>query len=476
MNQGDSSSGRIVKRPVVARVRNRSRKLISRYRHIIRVGLMAGAAVVDLAVIGVSGMLAAFIRQGDLDSSSWIQTVILLLPTYLLAALALRAYEMRGLRSLGRAVFAAEVALATAAATAFSLAFALKVGVELSRLETGFTILIAAMLLIVVRVLGVGMLRRMFRSVVDQHIVVLTDGEGIARHMGDVTTSMIDVRALGITPALSDPAFFNRIGSVGRDADRVILAFEDRDERLKWAEAMRLSGLDAEMIADVGDVLPIGLSNWRTHSTLVISRGPLNLGERLLKRAFDLSVTGLLLVIFAPVIAVFAVLVKLDSPGPALFVQKRVGRNNRTYKCFKLRTMRTDLADAVGGVSTARDDERVTALGSFLRRSSIDELPQLWNVLRGDMSLVGPRPHALGSRAEGALFWELVPDYWSRHAMKPGVTGLAQVRGFRGATEQRTDIEHRVAADLEYINGWSLWLDIKILIMTARVVTHHNAF
>ncbi|MFD2029540.1 sugar transferase [Ancylobacter dichloromethanicus] len=111
----------------------------------------------------------------------------------------------------------------------------------------------------------------------------------------------------------------------------------------------------------------------------------------------------------------------------------------------------------------------------FLRRTSIDELPQLFNVLMGTMSLVGPRPHALGSRAEGSLFWELVPDYWSRHAVKPGLTGLAQIRGLRGATESRRDIEARVAADLEYINNWSLWLDVSILILTARVIIHRNA-
>jgi lipopolysaccharide/colanic/teichoic acid biosynthesis glycosyltransferase len=135
-----------------------------------------------------------------------------------------------------------------------------------------------------------------------------------------------------------------------------------------------------------------------------------------------------------------------------------------------------DMADPHGNRSTARDDNRLTRFGKFLRRTSIDELPQLWNVIRGDMSLVGPRPHALGSVAEGALFWEAVPDYWTRHAIRPGITGLAQVRGLRGATITRSDIEKRVAADLEYINSWSIWLDLKILLRTIRVVFHPNAF
>jgi lipopolysaccharide/colanic/teichoic acid biosynthesis glycosyltransferase len=138
--------------------------------------------------------------------------------------------------------------------------------------------------------------------------------------------------------------------------------------------------------------------------------------------------------------------------------------------------MYADIGDPHGNRSTARDDKRITKIGKVLRRTSLDELPQLWNVIRGDMSLVGPRPHALGSTAEGALFWEAVPEYWTRHAMRPGITGLAQVRGLRGATTTRSDIEKRVAADLEYVNGWSIWWDIKILLQTIGVVFHRNAF
>lgn len=138
--------------------------------------------------------------------------------------------------------------------------------------------------------------------------------------------------------------------------------------------------------------------------------------------------------------------------------------------------MHDHLSDRDGARSASRDDDRITRIGRFLRRASLDELPQLWNVVRGDMSLVGPRPHAIGSLAEGALFWEALPDYWTRHAMRPGMTGLAQVRGLRGATDTRRDIEKRVGADLEYINSWSIWLDMKILLQTVRVVLHRNAF
>jgi polysaccharide biosynthesis protein PslA len=127
-------------------------------------------------------------------------------------------------------------------------------------------------------------------------------------------------------------------------------------------------------------------------------------------------------------------------------------------------------------VSTQREDPRITRVGQFIRRTSIDELPQLLNVLWGDMSLVGPRPHALGSLAGDSLFWEVTNAYWIRHALKPGITGLAQIRGFRGSTETVEALERRVRADLEYVSNWSIAQDMLILLRTARVLVHKNAY
>ncbi len=454
----------------------RSRDLMLRHRNLIRFMIISGAVTVDLAVIGVAAMIGALLRQGHIESSSWLQLVGVLAPTYFLAAIGFGAYRMRTLRSLARTLSKSFVALGLAVSFGFCAAFALQVGSQFSRLETGYTIVFAALLLMAMRILGTMLLRNALRSVIEQSAVVLTDGLHLGRRSGDAFTKVVDVRAASLVPSLNDPGFLDRVGRIVRDADRVVLSFDDPVERLKWAEAMQVSGHNAELIADLGDVKPMALSRWQGHSTLVISRGPLNTGERVIKRLFDLGVTLALMPVFGPLIAIFAILVKLDSPGPAFFIQERVGRNNRTYRCFKMRTMRTDLTDTTGFVSASRTDPRITRIGGFLRKTSIDELPQLFNVLLGDMSLVGPRPHALGSRAEGALFWELVPDYWRRHSMKPGVTGLAQVRGLRGATHRRSDIERRVAADLEYINGWSLWLDVKIIIMTFTVLVHRNAY
>jgi polysaccharide biosynthesis protein PslA len=135
-----------------------------------------------------------------------------------------------------------------------------------------------------------------------------------------------------------------------------------------------------------------------------------------------------------------------------------------------------ELSDHEGEQSTQRGDSRITRVGAFIRRTSLDELPQLINVLRGDMSIVGPRPHATGSRAGGRLFWEVDSAYWQRHVVKPGITGLAQIRGHRGNTFQEEDLQKRLDSDLLYVENWSFWEDIRILLKTFSVISHNNAF
>nr|WP_276589020.1 sugar transferase [Sphingomonas sp. GC_Shp_6] len=198
--------------------------------------------------------------------------------------------------------------------------------------------------------------------------------------------------------------------------------------------------------------------------------------NRLLKRAFDLTVALAALALLWPLLLVVAVAIRIDSPGPIFFRQPRMGRGNGLFAILKFRSMRDDLCDRAGDRSTERGDPRITRVGRIIRATSIDELPQLLNVVIGDMSIVGPRPHALGSLAGDRLFWEVDPHYWDRHAIKPGITGLAQVHGFRGATVAERDLQNRLRADVAYMRGWSIWRDIRILIGTAGVVFHRNAF
>jgi Undecaprenyl-phosphate glucose phosphotransferase len=204
-----------------------------------------------------------------------------------------------------------------------------------------------------------------------------------------------------------------------------------------------------------------------------LQRAPLTLGGRIAKRLFDVAVAGLGLLVLAPLLAAVAVAIRIDSPGPIFFRQKRGGFNGRAFQILKFRTMRV-LEDGPWIKQATQHDDRVTRVGSFLRWSSLDELPQLINVLRGDMSLVGPRPHAL---AHDDAYRSLISSYPFRHFVKPGITGWAQVNGFRGETPTLALMKQRIELDLWYARNWSFWLDLWILIGTVREVCRpRNAF
>ena len=188
------------------------------------------------------------------------------------------------------------------------------------------------------------------------------------------------------------------------------------------------------------------------------------------KRGLDVALALIALTLFSWLLLGIALLVRLDSPGPVLFRQRRTGFNNRDFEMWKFRTMHHHLADPDARRQTTHDDPRVTRVGAWLRRTSLDELPQIFNVFRGDMSIVGPRPHAPGTRAGGRVFDQVVGDYAARHRVRPGVTGLAQVRGLRGPTETEEKLLSRVDSDLEYIENWSLWLDLRVLAQTVYAV------
>ncbi len=202
-------------------------------------------------------------------------------------------------------------------------------------------------------------------------------------------------------------------------------------------------------------------------------RAPLSLSERFAKRLFDivLGVSGIVLLM--PMFVIIAIAIKLDSPGDALFRQTRCGFNSRRFKIFKFRTM-TDIEDGPTITQAVRGDRRITRLGAWLRRTSIDELPQLFNVVSGEMSLVGPRPHAA---AHDDYYAEQISHYAFRHHMKPGITGWAQIRGCRGETPTVQSMKERVEHDIWYVDNWSVTLDIQIVLLTAlEVIRGRNAY
>jgi Undecaprenyl-phosphate glucose phosphotransferase len=253
---------------------------------------------------------------------------------------------------------------------------------------------------------------------------------------------------------------------------------------LPWGDAGRM-----EFVRDHIKTLPVAarlLPDMRVRSltnytssvrqrvlAIEIQRAPLSRAERFVKRVMDIFVATLALIFFLPVMALTAIAIKLDGPGPVIFRQHRKGFNGRQFIMFKFRTMSVQENGPVVAQAT-RDDPRVTAIGRLLRAASIDELPQLLNVLKGDMSLIGPRPHAL---AHDDYFESILGDYAFRHQFKPGMTGWAQCNGARGATPSIEHISERVKLDLWYINNWSLWLDIQILIKTFfEVLRKRNAY
>ena len=195
------------------------------------------------------------------------------------------------------------------------------------------------------------------------------------------------------------------------------------------------------------------------------------------KWIFDKVVALSALVLLSPIMVLTAIAIKLESKGPVLFIQHRHGFNNELIRIYKFRSMRTDMLDAAATKLVTKNDPRVTRVGRFIRKTSIDELPQLFNVLKGELSIVGPRPHALQAKADNKLYYEAVEGYFARHRVKPGMTGWAQINGWRGETDTLDKIMQRVNHDLYYIENWSILLDIYIVLMTPiRLLNSENAY
>ena len=206
---------------------------------------------------------------------------------------------------------------------------------------------------------------------------------------------------------------------------------------------------------------------------ITLSETPLTGTRLLIKSLEDFVLSALILIVVSPVLLAVAIAIKLDSPGPVFFRQQRMGWNGKIFRIWKFRSMHVHQPENGVILQAQKNDPRVTRVGAFIRRTSLDELPQVFNVLMGDMSLVGPRPHAIQHDEE---YSRRIADYFARHNIKPGITGLAQVRGYRGETRDIEQMIQRVESDIEYINNWSLALDLSILLRTTTVFTGKNAY
>ncbi len=258
------------------------------------------------------------------------------------------------------------------------------------------------------------------------------------------------------------------------EADLLLIALPERAVRTIAAIRRAMAGLAVDIwLAPESEWLSEGrarLSSLAGLPFLHLQERPMAGASALLKRAEDIAIGLAALTVALPLMAVIAAAIRLGSPGPVFFIQPRLGLNGRIIHVRKFRTMRAEVSDPSGRQQARPGDCRVTAIGRLLRRTSLDELPQLLNVLGGSMSLVGPRPHALGTEAGGLPFGEAAAGYAARHRVKPGITGWAQVSGLRGETDTVEKLRARVRHDLDYIARWSLWFDLRILALTLRAV------
>jgi len=401
-----------------------------------------------------------------------LQPAYLLLPVFLTIALYNGTYSRDGLTDNKKSVSRMLAALFISAALVNFIAFFAKMNAEFSRVIFTSGLAAWAVLMALFR-LGVArwLAWRWGPNAVNQ-LVICAGGPQFTLP----NAYHVDAQEHGLIPDMDDPVILDRLAKYLRNMDEVIVSCAEED-RLAWADLLKGSGRHGEIVSEFSrkiGALGVIHRDEANVSSLLVSTGHLGIRARGLKRLFDVSLTVAALIALSPLMLVVALAIKLQDGGPVFFRQRRMGRGNQFFDIYKFRSMRE--ADADGDRSASKDDDRITPVGRFIRRTSIDELPQLINVVKGDMSLVGPRPHALGSKAGTKLFWQVDRKYWQRHGLRPGITGLAQVRGYRGATDHESDLSNRLEADLEYINGWSLWRDIKILFATVTVLVHDRAF
>ena len=437
----------------------------------VRASLYAGLVILDVLAVIVGFALSDLIRHGGVQDMRSI-SYWLIVPTFLAASFYVRAYSYSTLIARHVSIWKAISAMLAATAVTVMLLFALKNSGDVSRVAffTGTLLTITGLTMIrlplprLIAQLG----SRFFRR------VLIT--EGPCDQVIPTGYECIDVTRLGVRPDIADPLMLHRFSQIVAGADRVTVscAVENREG---WSLYLKSVDCDGELlIPELHNIEPLGSAGGTGLAGVRVSLGRMDMRNRLLKRGFDLAIAITALILLLPVMLVVAIAIKAESDGPVLFRQQRMGRANRLFEVLKFRSMYVDQNDHAGNRSTARGDRRITRVGRIIRATSLDELPQLLNVVNGEMSLVGPRPHALGSKAGENLFWHVDRRYWLRHTIKPGVTGLAQVRGHRGTTDNENDLVKRLESDMEYLARWSIVNDLTILLRTVMVLFHRNAY
>ena len=455
-----------------------------------RAMFLGAVRAADMVVILTAAVLAYRIRENSygLGYQHWLLIVIgCFVAAYALGCVGI--YSLASLRDkagqLGRATAAWTVAVLAVVASIYFT----KSGSEYSRAWVVLWAGTGGIGLIGVRMVawaGLSMLRKKGRLVLNVAVI----GEGapaaaLARRLEK--SAQEDIRIVGVFQSKADHRPGSRSGSTTSDIDGLIelaqrVRIDEIAVSLPCADAADLGAalrklcavpVDVTLCPEIADPEAFGIRSVRVPSAL-LSRRPLAGWRIVVKRGMDIILSATALLLFAPLMLAVAVLVKLGGPGPILFRQQRFGFNKEPITVYKFRTMRQDAALDTSVPQARRGDPRVTRVGRILRRTSLDELPQLFNVLSGSMSLVGPRPHAITHDQKYAA---LIDGYLGRLRVRPGITGWAQVNGLRGETDTIEKMERRVEHDLYYIENWSPVFDLYILLMTVFVgFNHRNAY
>lgn len=451
--------------------------------------LGSGAMAADAALIVVTSLLSRVVYEWAtgirVDQSVYLGAALLLAVIFTLLIRSRGGYDVENLFSLDRQIRSAGLCWAIGIAFAVAVGFLLKASADLSRGAAVLFLMSGLATLILRRIAWrLWLTRAMAKGALKTKQAILIgsgDFHPDATQFQALNRAGIDIvqsTALPVEANARKVALEYIVSSLRRrSVDEVIVSLpaHQLDELDEIAEHLRLTPLPLRLMPDqrLSRLARQRVRGIGAFALIDIVRAPLGGGELAAKRALDVAVASLALVAVAPLLVLAFVAIRLDTAGPVLFRQSRQGFNGRMFKILKLRTM-TAMDDGEGSVVQAtRRDPRVTRVGAWLRRTSIDELPQLWNVLRGEMSIVGPRPHAV---AHDNYYDALIENYAFRHHVKPGLTGWAQVNGLRGETPDVSLMAARVEHDVWYISNWSILLDFRILLRTVTRLFSASAF
>jgi Undecaprenyl-phosphate glucose phosphotransferase len=450
-----------------------------------------------IATLGFAIYLLYVEREGPPTHLVYLGAVLVAATAYMVMLQAFDLYRVAAFSAFVRSFARIAVAWTLVIAGLMSLAFFVKVGAEFSRVWIA-TWYVATLSALFAERLGLSLLvkRWLKEGRLSRRAVIVGGGPEAEQLIKALEASPgTDIRIAGIF----DDRGHHRVSPMVAGYPKL----GNIDELVEFARASRIDLLivslpvtaEKRLLALLKKlwVLPVDIrlsahNNMlrfrpRTYSYIGnvpfidITDKPIADWDHVQKLLFDKVVAVLALIGFAPVMALISLVIKLDSKGPVLFRQKRQGFNNELIDVYKFRSMYVDRADADASRLVSKGDPRVTKVGRFLRKTSLDELPQLFNVIKGELSLVGPRPHALKAKAEDRLYADVVDGYFARHRVKPGVTGWAQVNGWRGETDTEDKIQRRVEHDLYYIENWSVTFDLYILLMTpVALLKTENAY